>query len=336
MRLAVIIPVSPFEPLEILIKSAKHILSLDYGDLDYKILYVIDKLNENDNRGLILRKMGVEVLERDTNRGKRAGAINDGLKYLEKYKPDYVAIFDVDTRPEKDFIVKCVSTLKKEDKAYIVSGPRYISNPINLTSQTIEIEYYLINYLLRKSKFKQFNGLIGVLRADILRRFKLNEYAITEDADFATRMHCKGYKAIFIDAKVYEQAPISWRDFFKQRERWYYGGLQLWKYWNDVKNSRDLWFKLSWLSALTLTYVPILFTPLILLTPLFLIYIWKNKNKNYNNNKNNKDRNKYRKLGVTFGLFIYVLILQYAALRAVLKFVRRSEVKWHPIRRVLH
>jgi len=293
---------------------------LNYGDLDYKILYVIDKINEKDNRGVILRKMGVEVLERDTTRGKRAGAINDGLRYLEKYNPDYIAIFDVDTRPEKDFIIKCVSALKNEDNAYIVSGPRYISNPINLISQTIEIEYYLINYLLKKSKFKQFNGLIGVLKADILKRFKLNEYAITEDADFATRMYCKGYKAILINAKVYEQAPINWKDFFKQRERWYYGGLQLWKYWNDVKNSRDFWFKLSWLLALTLTYVPILFTPLLLLAPFFLIYKYRN----------------IKKMVVTFGLIIYILILQYAALCAVLKFIRRSEVKWHPIERVLH
>ncbi|HIP25205.1 MAG TPA: glycosyltransferase family 2 protein [Archaeoglobus profundus] len=320
MKLAVIIPVSPFEPLDILIKSAKHILSLNYGDLDYKILYVIDKINEKDNRGVILRKIGVEVLERNTTRGKRAGAINDGLKYLSKYKPDYIAIFDVDTRPEKDFIVKCVSTLENEDKAYIVSGPRYILNPINLTSQTIEIEYHLINYLLKKSKFKQFNGLIGVLKADLLWGFKLNECAITEDADFSTRMHCKGYKAILIETKVYEQAPINWKDFFKQRERWYYGGLQLWKYWNDVKSSRDFWFKLSWLSALTLTYIPILFTPLLLLAPFFLIYKYKN----------------IKKIVVMFGLIIYIFILQCAALCAVLKFVRRSEMEWHPIERVLH
>jgi cellulose synthase/poly-beta-1,6-N-acetylglucosamine synthase-like glycosyltransferase len=318
-RLAVIVPVSPFEPLEILINSAKHLLSLDYGDLDFRILFVVDRSSPNDRRGEELRKLGVDVLERSSTRGKRAGAINDGLKHLAEFNPDYVAIFDVDSRPERDFIVKCVSALESDKNAYIASTRRFISNPINLVSETVEAEYYFINFLLKKSKFKQFNGLIGVLRAEYLMRFRLNEDAITEDADFATRMHCKGYRAILVEgSKVYEQAPVRWKDLFSQRKRWYYGGLQLWRYWKDVKKSKDFGFKLSWLSALTFTYVIALFMPLLVLAPPLLLYKFRN----------------VKKILVTLGLAIHVLILQYSAICAILEFIRGRCIEWSPIERV--
>lgn len=64
--------------------------------------------------------------------------------------------------------------------------------------------------------------MIGVLRYDLLCE-KLNEDAMAEDADFATRMYARGFKALMVDGVFYEQAPLSWKDFYRQRKRWYYG-----------------------------------------------------------------------------------------------------------------
>ncbi len=318
-RVAVIVPVSPFEPLEILINSAKHLLSLDYDDFEFKIVFVVDKNGPNDDRGKKLKELGIEVLERNTTRGKRAGAINDALDYLRDFKPDYIAIFDVDSRPERNFIVKCVEALKRDEKAYIASSRRYISNPINFVSQTVEAEYYLINFLLKKSKFKQFNGLIGVLRADLLMKYRLNENAVTEDADFATRMHCLGYRAILVDGtKVYEQAPLSWGDLVAQRKRWYYGGLQLWKYRKCVLATKNWGFMFSWISALTLTYAIIILLPFLILAPPLLIYKFRS----------------FKKVLVTFGLLIHTILLQYSAICAIAKYVKGRGIEWSPIKRV--
>jgi cellulose synthase/poly-beta-1,6-N-acetylglucosamine synthase-like glycosyltransferase len=190
---------------------------------------------------------------------------------------------------------------------------------MNLVSQTVEVEYYLINFLLRKSKFKQFNGLIGVLRAEHLMKYRLNENAITEDADFATRMHCLGYRAILVDGiKIYEQAPLSWKDLVSQRKRWYYGGLQLWKYWRSVKATKNLGFILSWLSALTITYMIVLFVPLLILAPPLLLYKFRS----------------FKKVLVTFGLLIHAILLQYSAICAIAKYIRGRGMEWSPIKRV--
>jgi cellulose synthase/poly-beta-1,6-N-acetylglucosamine synthase-like glycosyltransferase len=282
----------------------------------------MDVNSKNDERVRWLRNTGIHVLERES-RGKRAGAINDALDQLKDFMPDYIAIFDVDSIPEKNFIKECVKSLEGNPQAYIASARRYISNPVNLVSRTIEAEYHILNFMLRKSDFKQFNGLIGVLRADILFKHRLNEEAITEDADFATRMHSLGYRALLVDGiRIYEQSPISWSDLINQRKRWYYGGLQLWRYWKLVKKSKNKKFILSWVMALTMTYVVIVLLPLMILSPVVISYY---------------SVKKHRKISLltSAGLVVHVMLLQYSALSAIFKFLSGKGVEWKSMKRVL-
>ncbi len=313
MRVAILVPVSPKESIETLRRSVKRLKRLRF-DGELKILYVFDG-SENDERVLELKSRGVDVLARNTGRGKRAGAINDGVAHLKEFKPDFVAIFDVDSEPDEDFILKCVSEF--EDDVYIVSTRRYISNDSTLISKAVAVEYRIINFLLRISAFKQFNGLIGVVRADVLSKYSLDEEAITEDADFSTRMHVLGYRAKLVKGRLYEQAPLDALDFYRQRVRWYYGGLQLWKHFGKVVSSKNAIFKISWLSALTITFFPILFFPLILLSlPALLVYEGLDGLKAFS------------------GLIAHAIILQAASFSAIAKFLRGKKVEWIPPKRV--
>lgn len=322
-KIAVLIPVSESEPAEVIVRSARTIRALDYENLNARIVYVIDFASEDDNRISLLRDEGVEVLTR-RRRGKRAGAVNDALLYLADFQPDYVALFDVDSRPSRDFITKCVHALERDPRAYIASAPRAISNPLNLVSRTIQAEYHLLNLLLTLSAFKQFNGLIGVLRADLLYRYKLDEEVITEDADYATRLHAEGYTALLVTGTtLYEQAPLTWLDLFRQRTRWYYGGLQLWRYQDEVKRSKDRAFVHSWMLALTLPYGILLFLPLVICAPLLLFYY------------SEEDAARRRALAVFAGFLIYLFILQFAASIAFLKFLRGRGVAWQAPKRVV-
>lgn len=313
-RIAVIVPVSVFEPAETLVNSARHLKSLDFGDFEYRILYVFDG-DERDERVRLLRMEGVDVLARNTRRGKRAGAINDGIRYLKKFRPDLVAIFDVDSRPERDFILRCAEKIK--GRVYISSTIRRITNPVTIIARAVEFEYRLIGFLLRVSGFRQFNGLIGVLGYSYLERYGLNEGALTEDADFATRMHTLGLKAELADGCVYEQSPVTLSDFFSQRKRWYYGGLELWKYLDRVVGSGNVHFAISWLSALTLTYFPILYLPFLILSLPALLVMYGRKGPE-----------------VYAGLILHVIILQLASISATLNFLRREGVEWKAMRRV--
>jgi cellulose synthase/poly-beta-1,6-N-acetylglucosamine synthase-like glycosyltransferase len=319
MRVAVIVPISQFEPPEIVERSVRRIKNLDFSDFEYKILYVMDLGSESDDRALIPIRMGVEVLKRRHSRGRRGGAINDAVAFLNSFSPDYVAIFDVDSEPEKFFLVKAIRQLENAKDAYIASSPRRISNPVNLCTQTVEVEYNLINFLLRKSGFKQFNGLIGVLRWSNLKKQRIDERCLTEDAEFATRMHSKGFKGIVVrDSWIEEQAPLEWRELYFQRKRWYFGGLQLWRYSNLVKRAKNNHFKISWFLSLTLTYLIALFLPLI---PIFLFLL--------------PAKYGIRKLKISLGLFFHVLLLQAAAFASLNEFLKGRGVEWRPQKRLV-
>jgi len=313
-RLVIVVPVSIFEPVGILKTSAAHLKSLDFGDYSVRILYVFDG-DESDERVKALKKEEVEVFARKTSRGRRAGAINDGLNRLKKFNPQFVAIFDVDSRPERDFILKCVERM--DGDTFIASTKRRVSNAINIVSKTIEFEYRLIGFFLRISCFKQFNGLIGLLNFKLLDKYRLNEDALTEDADFATRLYAKGYRARVADSILYEQSPVTWKELFSQRKRWYYGGLELWRYLGDVLKCGNACFSISWLLSLTLTYFPLLYLPLLLLSlPSLLVY--------------------YRATGlkVYLGMLIHAFILQLASLSAILSFLKKEAVEWKAVRRI--
>jgi len=318
-KIAVIIPVSKSEDTQVVLNSVKRIVALDHDEhLIVRILYAVDINSENDERIKLLKKEGVEVCSRRM-RGRRAGAINDALIYLADFNPDFVVLFDVDSRPARNFISECVDALENDTRAYIASSRRYISNPVNLISRTIQAEYYALNFLLKISAFKQFNGLIGVLRADLLYKHKLNEDAIAEDADYATRMHARGYKAILVPSTtIYEQSPVRWRDLLSQRKRWYYGGLQLWRYWADVKRSNNKTFICSWVMALTITYCIIFFLPFVLVSP-FIILRYSTSPK--------------ISPSVSAGLILYTLALQYAAIVAIFNFVSGRSIEWKSMKR---
>ena len=320
MKVAVIVPVSPVESEEILRRSIKHLRGLDYADFDVRILYVIDSVSDEDRRKEVVEEMGAEVLLRNSRRGKRAGAINDALDFLSDFNPDYIAIFDVDSRPERNFVVECIKALESCQNCYIASSKRYINNGVNLVSETVEAEYYFINFLLKRSKFKQFNGMIGVLKGNLLMKNRLNEGAAAEDADFATRMHAEGFNGVLVETtKLHEQAPLTWKDLYSQRKRWYYGGIQLWRYRRRLRKARRS-VRLSWYMALTLTYLPAMYIPfIVLLSPILLLYHYK----------------RLSKVKVVVGLVVHALLLQIAAVNALISYVRGRDVEWGAIKRVV-
>lgn len=325
-KIAVIIPVSEFEDAAVVGRSVRAITALDFTGLEARVVYAVDLRAGVDERVSALQQAGLEVFTR-RRRGKRAGAINDALRYLADFKPEYVALFDVDSRPDPHFLTECVTALDREPRAYIASSRRYVSNPVNLVAQTVQAEYYLLNFLLKRSAFKQFNGLIGVLRADLLLAHPLDEGVITEDADYATRLYAQGYHAVLVySTRLSEQAPASWRDLLNQRKRWYYGGLQLWRHRKLVRHSPNRKFARAWLIALTLGYCVLILLPLALLAPVVILAYPRSAL---------ADRALQKPpFRVSIGLVILLVILQYSAIVALLKFIGGRGVAWKPMHRV--
>ena len=317
-RVAIIVSVSPFEPEDVVLKSADHIRNLCFDGLETKIVYVIDLNGKEDRRGLKLKEMGVEVYERYHSRGRKAGAINDCIRFLKisGFEPDYVVFFDVDSRPSHNFVIECVRALEKEKNAYMSSSERRVINPDSFVAETLDIEYRIFNYFLKRSSFKNFNGLIGAVKGDLIIKNPLDEGSFAEDLEFNVRMHAMGYRSIFVDGcPVYEQAPVRWIDLYRQRKRWYYGGIQLLRKEYLRKNLK---FGILIFSEIVAAHLIGLFLPFIILGSPIILYRYR----------------KIKKLRILAGLAVYLAVNQAAALVSLYSFLRRREIEWQGVKRV--
>jgi len=313
-KVALIISVSPFEPREVVLKSLEWMKSLDYEGIYPRIYYVMDF--ENEDWKEMLEDENVEVIVRGSRKGRKAGAINHCLDHVFRtFKPDYIAFFDVDSRPSRNFLVKCIEGVESSRRAFIASTERRVMNHSSLTAEVSSLECMIFNFFLRRSEFKNFNGLIGVLRARFLEKERFDEGSFSEDLEFSVRMHAKGYESIFVEGAFMEEQPVfAWKDLYVQRKRWYYGAFQL-------VRKRFLWknnfFLSKILPLILLANFLIFLIPLAIFSFIPLIILFRN----------------VKKSRIAVGLVLYLMVNQLASLSALYRFLRGREVEWVGVRR---
>jgi len=321
MKLHIIVPVSPNEPKSVVERSVESLSHLDHGELTVTVTYVVDISRENDERVEVLRNEPVSLIIRRNNRGHRAGAINDALD--RGGEVDYIALFDVDSRPSPNFLVDCVKRLVGD--AVIASGPRYITNmDSSMVTRMVSVEYNFLNDIYRlfeySDSFKQFNGLIGVINAKVLEDIhkRFDEGVSCEDVDMTQRIYLEGMTAAFVkSAMTGEQAAITLTDYYQQRLRWMtgaYEGLRAYsaKFWHaDIPMSR----KMSWFLALTTPLISAVFIPFI---PVYALYSGDSI-KSF--------------LATTGGLFVSACITMVCSWHALINQLLKRGVEWKKVER---
>ena len=328
-RLDVIVPVAPFEPISVLKKSVDCILDLEKGDIDVRTIYILDLKDENDDRLKFLEEMPITVIARKNNRGRRAGAINDALDAHKREKaPDYLALFDVDSRPDRNFLIECTDVLRSNKNVIIASGARFITNKDeNIVTKTIAAEYCFFSDVYRLFEkfdgFNQFNGMIGVLNLRIMRDVRvdrLDESVPCEDLDFTQKSYLAGFIGGFTpNTMVGEQAPSIIRDLLNQRVRWLSGAYQGLRTYlpSFITSNISVSKKLAWFLALSLPFVAFLATPV---APLYGVRLW----------------GKYgvrRAVIQTFGLIGHLWLITLCGIVALAKQVFGRRVEWKESRR---
>ena len=268
MHIYTIIPVAPFEPVSVITKSIECFKELEYDNFTFEVYYVIDSF-PGDKRDLHWELPdNFKIMLRNTNRGRRAGAINDFLKEITD--ADYVAIFDVDCRPAKDYIVKCVAALEENDSAVLSQGCRVINNMSNVLTKNASLESNFLcelnQFLSRSHNFLAFMGPM-VVRGSFLESEPFNEEVTDEVFDMLVRMYVKGEVAVLAKTTMGEQAPTTFRDLYYQRVRWSRGMVESFSRYlvPMVKAPIPFMRKMSWLSIIIFSTSQFLLSPVVLL-----------------------------------------------------------------------
>ncbi|MGB8312396.1 MAG: glycosyltransferase family 2 protein [Halobacteriota archaeon] len=266
MRVYAVVPVSQFEPDSVITKSIECLKELECDNFTFEVYYLIDSF-PSDKRDLHWELPDNFKIMLRTPRGHKAGAINDFLRMSEN--ADYVAIFDVDSRPASDYIAKCVAALEEDDSAVLSQGCRVINNMSNVLTKNASLESNFIceanQFLSRSHNFLAFMGPM-VVRGPFFDGEKFDEEVTDEIFDMLVRMYVKGEVAVLVKTTMGEQAPTTLKDLYHQRVRWSRGMVESFsRYFIPmVKAPIPFMRKMSWLFIIIFSTSQFLLSPVVL------------------------------------------------------------------------
>ena len=183
----------------------------------------------------IVTQYGANYITRETNSHGKAGNINHALHYTNS---DLLLILDCDHAPTKDILKNTVGSFFNDKRLFLVQTPHFFINPNPLEKNLDVFEdvpnendmfYHSVHHGLDSWNASFFCGSAAVLRRKYLEEIGgISIDTITEDAETALSLHCKGYNSAYIDRPmVCGLSPELFDDYVVQRSRWAQGMIQI-------------------------------------------------------------------------------------------------------------
>ena len=185
----------------------------------------------------LAKELDCRYLARTENTDAKAGNLNHALEHSQA---DFVAVFDADHVPHKDFLNKTLGFFHNEKVAFVQTPQDFY----NLDSYQhrrhkrlsyIWTEQSLFFRVIQRGK-DRWNAAYFCGSCAVLRRSALDSIGgfatgtVTEDLHTSIRLHKKGYQAIYYpESLAFGLAPDSVRAFLLQRLRWGQGAMQVWR-----------------------------------------------------------------------------------------------------------
>jgi len=178
------------------------------------------------------RKRGfdIEYIHRNDRSGFKAGALQNGLTSA---KGEFIAIFDADFMPRRDFLVRSIPYFTDPKVCTVQSRWEHLNRQDSLLtrSQAILLDgHFAIEHVARNrsDRFMSFNGTAGTWRrAAIESAGGWQHDTLTEDLDLSYRAQLKGWKFVFLpELTAPAELPPEMNAFKAQQFRWTKGGAQ--------------------------------------------------------------------------------------------------------------
>lgn len=183
------------------------------AELDYpKDKLEIQVLDDSTDETIELTKAKVEEIKasgidivyihRTDRSGYKAGALAEGTKIA---KGDFIAIFDADFLPEKDFIKRMVQPFQDEKVGMVQSRWEHINERYSMLTklQAFGLDaHFSVEQGGRNAgnHFINFNGTAGIWRKTaIADAGGWQSDTLTEDLDLSYRAQLKGWQFIFLE-----------------------------------------------------------------------------------------------------------------------------------------
>jgi len=223
------------------------ICKIDYPKDKLEIQVLDDSTDETVNIAARVveekRKEGIDIkhIHRKNREGFKAGALKEGLKIA---KGEYIAIFDADFIPKKDFLKKTLSFFTNENVGMVQTRWEHLNGDYSILTkaQALALDgHFVIEQSVRNKAgfFINFNGTGGVWRKNCIEDAgNWHADTLTEDLDLSYRAQLNGWRFVFLkDFTSPAELPSEINALKTQQFRWTKGAIetakkilpQLWK-----------------------------------------------------------------------------------------------------------
>src|SRR5215212_8837074 len=181
-------------------------------------------------RRFALQGIDIKFLHRADRRGFKAGALEAGLKTA---RGEFIAIFDADFIPTRDFLMRLVPHFRDPQIAMVQARWGHINQDYSLLTkiQSILLDgHFVLEHggRNRSGRFFNFNGTAGIWRrAAIDDAGGWQHDTLTEDLDLSYRAQLRGWQFVFVsDVIAPAEVPVEMNAFKSQQHRWAKGSIQ--------------------------------------------------------------------------------------------------------------
>jgi hypothetical protein len=212
------------------------ICEIDYPKDKLEIQVLDDSTDETTkivNDAVELKKAeGFDIthIRRSSRKGFKAGALKEAMKTA---KGEFIAIFDADFIPHKDFLKKTLSFFTDTKIGMVQTRWEHLNGDYSMLTkaQALALDgHFVIEQTVRNKAgfFINFNGTGGVWRRNCIEDAgNWNDDTLTEDLDLSYRAQLKGWKFVFLkDFTSPAELPSEINALKNQQFRWTKGAIE--------------------------------------------------------------------------------------------------------------
>jgi cellulose synthase/poly-beta-1,6-N-acetylglucosamine synthase-like glycosyltransferase len=214
----------------------RNIAGIDYPKDKLEIQVLDDSTDESieKTRNLVneLQQEGLDIqhITRTQREGFKAGALKEGLRIA---KGEFIAIFDSDFLPRKDWLQKTVPYFRDTEIGVVQTRWGHINRDYSLLTkiQAFALDFHFIMEQTGRNfgkHFINFNGTAGIWRKTCIEDAgNWSGDTLTEDLDLSYRAQMKKWKFKYLeDVETPAELPVVMSAARSQQFRWNKGAAE--------------------------------------------------------------------------------------------------------------
>ncbi len=237
-----------YNELYVMERLLSNIAEIEYPKDKLEIQVLDDSTDESfestAKQILELQKKGLDIqhISRKDRISFKAGALKEGLLTA---KGEFIAIFDADFLPKKDWLLRTIPYFKNPEIGVVQTRWGHLNRKFSLLTrvQAFALDaHFTLEQVGRNSKghFINFNGTAGVWRKEcIIDAGNWEGDTLTEDLDLSYRAQLKKWKFKYLEkVETPAELPIIISAAKSQQFRWNKGGAENFQkmMWKVLKN----------------------------------------------------------------------------------------------------